>query len=173
MLRLWLEVMDGVKKTIELQTIEEASAHVRLFIEEQNQGSMLFIPGFVYQAPYEDTLDILAVVSFHGHLAQERATRGRVPERDPPRPPGGALLLPPWAVKLWVDPPPPFPGLVSAFNLQICGDPLADILIALDHQLSTDSDLDDITGAAKYQALRQGIRDTMARKLGFSGYQKA
>ena len=76
-------------------------------------------------------------------------------------------------MKLWVDPPPPFPGLVSAFNLQICGDPLADILIALDHQLSTDSDLDDITGAAKYQALRQGIRDTMARKLGFSGYQKA
>jgi hypothetical protein len=81
--------------------------------------------------------------------------------------------LPPWAVKVWMEGAPSFPGIVGTFQSEFAGDSLADILIALDHQISTDSDLDDITGAAKYQALRQGIRDTMARKLGFSGYQKA
>jgi hypothetical protein len=175
MLRLWLEVMDGVKKTIELQAIEEASAHVRLFVEEHNLGSKLFIPGLVYQAPYEDTLDILAVVSFHGAIWPRTAPHvaeylnKTLPAHRAER----FCTLPPWAVKLWIDPPMPWPGIVGAFQSEFAGDPLADILAVVDHQLSTDSDLDEIGGAAKYQALRQGIRDAMARKLGFSGYQKA
>ena len=71
MLRLWLEVMDGVKKTIELQTIEEASAHVRAFIEEHHLNSRLFTNGLIYQDPFEDTRDILAVCCSPGLSGRE------------------------------------------------------------------------------------------------------
>ena len=56
--------------------------------------------------------------------------------------------------------------------LALFGDePLAQMLVAVDHQLSTDSDLEEITGAARYRALRQEIRTVMAQKLGFQGYR--
>lgn len=63
-------------------------------------------------------------------------------------------------------------NLIGAFQSRFAGDPLADVLVAIDHQLSTDSDLDEITGAAKYQALRHEIRTAMAKKLGYSGYRR-
>jgi hypothetical protein len=72
--------------------------------------------------------------------------------------------------QMWHDTLSPMP-LVSAFMSEFAGDSVADILAAVDHQLSTDSDLDDIAGAEKYRALRQGIREAMAQKLGYAGYQ--
>ena len=175
MLRLWLEVMDGVKKTIELQTIEEASAHVRAVIEEHHLNSRLFTNGLIYQDPFEDTRDILAVCSFSGAIWPRTAPHVEeyLNKVLPTLRREAFANLPPWAVKLWMEGPMPWPGIVGAFQSEFAGDPLADILAALDHQFSTDSDLDEIGGAAKYQALRQGIRDAMAKKLGFSGYRRA
>lgn len=72
----------------------------------------------------------------------------------------------------WVDYGTMAQNIVGAFQSGFAGDSLADVLVALDHQLSTDADLDTITGAAKYQALRHAIRMAMAKKLGFSGYRR-
>jgi len=69
----------------------------------------------------------------------------------------------------------PFPGkpchVQDAFLEKYAGE-LADILVALNHQLSTDSDLDDIGGAPKYRALLKGIREAMAKSLGYSGIEE-
>lgn len=64
------------------------------------------------------------------------------------------------------------PGIVDAFMAARGEDPLAGALAAVDHQLSTDSDLEMIAGASKYRALRLQIRDAMARALGFAGYRE-
>jgi hypothetical protein len=65
------------------------------------------------------------------------------------------------------------PNLVGTFIERCAGDPLADILVALDHQLSTDSDLDSVTGSAKYEELRRGIRDAMAQHLDSTGFRRS
>lgn len=73
--------------------------------------------------------------------------------------------------RVWVETSSLGPSIVNHF-LSLFGDePLAQVLVAVDHQLSTDSDLEDLAGAARYRALRQEIRSVMAMKLGFDGYQ--
>ncbi len=63
-------------------------------------------------------------------------------------------------------------GIVSRFMYEFGEDPLAQALVSMDHQLSTDSDLDEITGSETYRALRLRLRTAMAQKLGYASYQE-
>lgn len=73
--------------------------------------------------------------------------------------------------RVWVETSSLGPSIVGHFLALFGDEPLAQMLVAVDHQLSTDSDLEEITGAARYRALRQEIRTVMAQKLGFQGYR--
>ena len=63
-------------------------------------------------------------------------------------------------------------NIVSEYSTRFQG-PVVDALVAMDHQLSTDSDLETITAPEMYVHLRQKGREAMAASLGYSGYEDA
>lgn len=174
MLKLWLEESDGARLTVDLADVEAAGPACRTFIDKHSIGARLFRRGLVYQEPFRDAQDVVATVSFNGSISRRGEAHVEEYLHDilPAHRKEGFATLPPWSIKQWVDSQSSSP-IAAVFMTQFAGDPVADALVALDHQLWTDSDLEQIAGAAKYEALRLAIRSAMAKKLGFSGYRRS
>lgn len=174
MLKLWLEDIHGAKVSLDLEKLEEAGPFTRAFINKHHIGAKFFLSGLVYREPFDEEQDVVAIVTYDGTITPrgEKCVEGYLNDFLPRYRHEGYANRPPWAIREWVELPPPAVGILSVFAEHHAGDPLADALLAIDHQLSTDSDLEDIAGASKYQALRRQIRTAMAKKLGYSGYRK-